>query len=307
MNNTIPQFQALIETEDPSIIVGTESWLPNSTYSSEFLPAHYQIFRKDKVTDTTGGCVFLAIITDLIAREEPDLHSDCESIWASIHVKGNPALYVGSFYRKHVNKTDADKSYISELESAISKIPNNSQILLAGDFNIPDVDWDKVCFKPGGRYPAVSKQIIDFTQDQNLHQTVFKPTRGDPILDLVFTNVPSLVQNVDVIPGVSDHDIVMVDFFMSSQKIKQPRRKIFLYKKGEFDKIDEHLVKYAKTVTDEVYNSSSVNELWLNFEQILSHAVDQHIPSKMVKPNTSLPWFKQSHKRGLRRKRIKGL
>ena len=90
---------------------------------------------------------------------------------------------------------------------------------------------------------------------------------------------------------------------MSSQKIKQPRRKIFLYKKGEFDKINEDLIKYAKTVTDEVYNSSSVNELWLNFKQILSHAVDQHIPSKMVKPNTSLPWFKQSHKRGLRRKR----
>ena len=92
------------DPEDPDIIVGTETWLNSSVYSSEFLPSTYQIFRRDRSTDTTGGGVFLAIKYSLIAQEEPNIQTDCESIWASMHVKGKPAIYIGAFYRKHFGK-----------------------------------------------------------------------------------------------------------------------------------------------------------------------------------------------------------
>ncbi len=299
--NKIPQFQALLETENPDIVVGTETWLHGSILTSEFLPEGYQIFRNDR--ETSGGGVFLAFKSNLIAKEEIDLQTNCESIWASMHIKGRPALYVGAFYRKHFGNTTLDQNYIKELDTALSKIPPNCQVLLAGDFNLPDVMWEKNYFPPGGRYPAVSKQVIDLTQNYNLHQIVTKPTRANNILDLVFTNVPTLVQSVDVIPGVSDHDgIVSADFLISSRRIKQPRRKIFLYKKGDFNKINEDIVNYSETVTQEVYDNSSANDLWLGLKDNLLSTMNRHIPSKMIKPNTNLPWFKQSHKRTIRRK-----
>lgn len=303
IGNKTSQLHALLETEDPDIIVSTETWLNDSVFSSEFLPDRYQIFRRDRITDTTGGGVFLAFKSNIIAKEEPDLQTNCESIWASIHVKGRSPLYIGAFYRRHFNVTALDQNYVKELDSAISKIPKNSQIILAGDFNVPDINWDTVSFISGGRYPAVSKQIIDLTHEYNMHQIVTEPTRGDSILDLVFTNVPTLVQNVYVIPGLSDHEIVSVDFLVSTQKIKQPKRKIFLYKKGDFEKINTDLSDYANSITEDVYRSSSVGQLWTGFKNVLLSAMDRHIPSKMTKPNSSLPWFKQSHKRALRRKR----
>ena len=38
---------------------------------------------------------------------------------------------------------------------------------------------------------------------------VSSPTRGQNNLDLFFTTNPSLVDNVSITPGLSDHDIVM--------------------------------------------------------------------------------------------------
>ena len=43
-----------------------------------------------------------------------------------------------------------------------------------------------------------------------LEQTVTSPTRGKHILDLFFTYNPTLTDNVSILPGLSDHDIIQV-------------------------------------------------------------------------------------------------
>ena len=39
---------------------------------------------------------------------------------------------------------------------------------------------------------------------------VTEPTRLNNTLDLFFTNLPTLIQEVEVVPGLSDHDAVIV-------------------------------------------------------------------------------------------------
>ena len=51
---------------------------------------------------------------------------------------------------------------------------------------------------------------MNITLDYNLHKVVTSPTMESNILDLVFTNVPFLVQNASILPGLSDHDMVSV-------------------------------------------------------------------------------------------------
>ena len=207
------------------------------------------------------------------------LEIKCEIIWASVHIKGNPTLYFGAFYRAHSGTSSLDNQCLSELDQSISRLPKNCQIMLAGDFNLPDVDWTKSYFKPGGRYPAISKKLINITQDLNLHQIVTSPTREDNILDLVFTNVPLLIQNVSIIPGLADHDIVSVEILTSPSRIRQPRRKVFLYKKGKFDLIGEELIQYYSSITIDVLDCLSVNQLWTGFKHVLISAMEKHIPS----------------------------
>ena len=42
-----------------------------------------------------------------------------------------------------------------------------------------------------------------------LEQMVTSPMRGQNILDIFFTTFPTLVDDISVIPGLSDHDIVL--------------------------------------------------------------------------------------------------
>ena len=95
---------------------------------------------------------------------------------------------------------------------------------------------------------------------------VTSPTRENNILDLVFINVPFLVQNASILPGLSDHDMVYVEILISPVRIKQPCRKIFLFKKGKFDLINEDLTEYYTSISNDMLESLSVNDLWINLK-----------------------------------------
>ena len=105
------------------------------------MPPTYQVFRRDRQTCTTGGGVLLAIHSSLVAREELHLETNGEMIWASVYIKSCPTLYLGAFYRPHHGISLLDKQCLNELDLSISRLPNNCHITLAGDFNLPDVDW----------------------------------------------------------------------------------------------------------------------------------------------------------------------
>ena len=213
-------------------MAGTETWLNHTILTSEFMPPTYQVFRSDRQTCTTGGGVLLAINSNLVSREELHLETNGEMIWASVSIKSYPTLYLGAFYRPHHGISLLDKQCLNELDLSISRLPNNCHIILAGDFNLPDVDWSKKFVCPQCRYSALSNQLINITLDYNLHQVVTSPTRENNILDFVFINVPFLVQNASILPGLSDHDMVSVEILISPVRMKQPCRKIFLYKMG---------------------------------------------------------------------------
>ena len=202
-------------------MVETETWLNHAILTSEFMPPTYQIFLRDRQTCTTGGGVLLAINSDLVEREELHLETNGEMIWASVSIKSYPTLYLGAFYRPHHGISLL--LCLNELDLSISRLPNNCHIILAGDFNLPDVDWSKKFVNPQCRYSALSNQLINIALDYDLHQVVTSPTRENNILDLVFTNVPFLVQNASILPGLSDHDIVSVEIMISPVRIKQPR------------------------------------------------------------------------------------
>ncbi len=87
----------MLATEDPHIVVGTESWLTNSVATGEVFPEIYNVFRRDRISTNRGGGVFIAVKNIYIASFETNLQSDCESVWISIQVKGLAPVYIGAF------------------------------------------------------------------------------------------------------------------------------------------------------------------------------------------------------------------
>ena len=84
------------------------------------------------------------------------------------------------------------------LRASLNKIDRSkgNQIWLAGDFNLPDIDWENLSLKPNPRYANLSKQFLDIAADFGLDQMVSKPTRLQNILDLFLTNNSSLVEHI---------------------------------------------------------------------------------------------------------------
>jgi hypothetical protein len=294
----VAPFLLLLETEDPDVVVGTESWLHDGIASGEIFPPCYQVFRKDRESDPHGG-VFLAIKNSILANEEKELATQTESIWASIHVKGVSPVFIGAFYRSQTTNED----YIKQLDTALSKIPKQASVWLLGDFNLPDVDWEKFAFKSGGRYPAQSKAMIEIAMDHNLFQKVTQLTREKSILDLCFTNSPSFGKDISVTGGISDHDVVIVDVNVKPKFVRPVKRKIFLYRKANYQKISDDVSALNQRLTPDYISEVGIEELWSTFRDTLLTSMNKHIPSKMSASRFSLPWVNHSIKRDIRKKK----
>ena len=70
-----------------------------------------------------------------------------------------------------------------------------------------------------------------------LIQHVDEPTRGKNVLDLVFTSVKNMTENLSVGEhfGTSDHQIIRWN--MLAYKVIQKQIKSYNYNKGDYDKI----------------------------------------------------------------------
>ena len=130
---------------------------------------------------------------------------------------------------------------------------------------------------------------MNFTLDKNLRQVVTSPSRENNFLDLVFTNVPFLVQNASILPGQTYNDMVSVEILISPIRTKQTRRKIFFNTKWTFDLINEDLEQYYTSISNDMLESLSLNDLRINFIHALSIMVEKHIPTKMISLNTNIP------------------
>ena len=132
--------------------------------------------------------------------------------------------------------------------------------------------------------------MLDISQDNCLQQTVTQNTRENNILDLVFTNSPSLVQKTSILPDISDHDIVLVDTLIQWKRIKPIQKKFYLHGKANSSEIENLWHTYNSSLTDEVLSSMSVDELWIGFKSTLLSAIDRHTPSRNTQPTSKLPW-----------------
>ena len=156
-------------------------------------------------------------------------------------------------------------------------------------------------FKSGGRYPAASKLILQIATESNLQQLVDKPTRLYSILDLCSSTNASLVHDIQVKADVSDHDIVVANVNVVPHRNKCPRRKIFLYHKGDFDKISEQIKDFNSSLKADKIASCTIEELWSDFKNVTLDAMDSisHIPSKLSSTGHNLPWVYRSIKRAI--------
>ena len=72
------------------------------------------------------------------------------------------------------------------------------------------------------------------------------PTREKNTLDLILTALPGQFKDVHVPYKLIDHDIVSGTLKIFIHPINKPRRKVYLYQKGDYESMRKDILEFAK-------------------------------------------------------------
>ncbi|XP_045210521.2 uncharacterized protein LOC123561924 [Mercenaria mercenaria] len=272
-------FQVMMSTVKPDIVLGTESWLKSHIKNSEVFPPDYKVYRKDRKRRTGGG-VFILVSNKINSNSLPELQSDSEIIWAQVKQKGKKDLYVCSAYRP-----DRDFNCIDEISRTTSLIDNsNNTIVVGGDLNLGDVNWQSLTVNAGATHAEESVKLLELADSYGFQQLIHVPTRITDktrnILDLLFINNPSLVDNVKVIPGVSDHCIPFIDIISTPRINYKEKRKIYLFNKADWNSFKSELIQFdieLKNLSDKL----NVQVLWEKLTSKLEILTNKYVPTNL--------------------------
>ena len=301
------EFAAMLDYIKPDIVCVTETWLhgkkpgenpsPDWIKDSEIFPSNYKSYRNDR--NPKGGGVFILVEKSIIAVEKPTFVTKCEINWVKIHLKGRRELFIGCFYMPHRNAHD-----LHQLDLSLQDINKTKfrHVILCGDFNCPGIDWETCSLKPGADDPDLQQQLIDISIQHGLTQLTDKPTRHPNILDLCFTTNTSLIKNTSVIPGISDHDIVITDSFIKPHYQKFKKRTVLLFKKANWEALKAKCVTISAELETMYNEGTDMDTMWNSFKSKLNSAINESIPSKSFVQRNDLPWMTKKLKKMSKKK-----
>lgn len=96
------------------------------------MPPSYTIVRKDR--DTRGGGVAIVLRQGIAYTVMPAVN-DVEAVWCKLH-QNDGIVYVGAVYRM----LNAKATYLNSLFDCMNSCMLGGRIIMAGDFNLPDVN-----------------------------------------------------------------------------------------------------------------------------------------------------------------------
>ena len=137
----------------------------------------FRCFRRDREGDKRGGGVALLIRENVTAiqREDTLVGSCNEAIWVKLRYR------LGLYYRPPNNQREVEELICQQIMGRCK----NSRVVVMGDFNFPNIDWDS--FSARGLDEA---EFVQCVQECFLRQYVDSPTQEGAILDLVLGNEP---------------------------------------------------------------------------------------------------------------------
>jgi len=166
-------------------------------------------------------------------------------------------------------------------------------MVLAGDFNLPDISWDDCEINSSPSYGLEINQFLDSINNNGLEQLVLEPTQGKNVLDLIFCSRPHIISNINIVPGMSDHEAIVFNLNAGNKRvIEDNRRSIFQYHKVNLEGLKAELLYFQNEFLTSHPYSASVEANWTSLKHAINEAMEKYIP----KSTNDLPWLTHSIK-----------
>ena len=205
------EFWNLVDTYDPDIIRGTESWLREKTGNKEIFRADFVTFRRGRHA-WGGGCI---CAKNNIACSELWVEDEFEIIAVEVNLKCTWEI-VG-IYRA----PNEDIRVIERLAARTGFLGNSmKRSITGGDLNLAQVDWNGIA-----ESTSITQAFINrLVWDNGYTQVVGKPTRGDSLLDVYLVRPVRALISCGTVQGISGHCGVLLHvewvekFFVTQEK-----------------------------------------------------------------------------------------
>ena len=135
-----------------------------------------------------------------------------------------------------------------------------------------------------------------------LEQMVTSPTRGQHIPDIIFTTDPTLVDDISIIPDLSDHDIVLAQVNVKPEVTKQVPRNIPLYKKANWNQLQQSMRDLHLELIQSSLATTDVQSLCDKFVTRLQQGIDKFIPVRKAGIRDGFPLIYQEIRRLIRKR-----
>ena len=144
-------------------------------------------------------------------------------------------------------------------------------------------------------YPSsLCDTIIDFTHEYGFTQTVDLATRDNNIFDVFFTNRPCLIRRCYPIAGISDHEAVFIESFITLNLQPSEPRKFFIWQ--TYVIYQEPINTVQSAFFSKFSLSTPINTLWEEFKSICFDCLSL-VPAKLSNTAAKQPWITTHIKR----------
>ena len=286
----IDELKQVIKDRDIKVVAVTESW-GQEWKEATFEIEGFTMYKKHRTDGRRGGGCVLYVSQELKSYSCKELENvqGNDGVWCWVRLSKEARILVGCMYRSPNSSHDNNTLFMRQIEKA-SEVANQNRILLMGDFNIKEINWEEN--EAEGDINTLQSRFYECTKDCFLYQHVYAPTRfrndQESTLDLIFTKEEEDVKNIEVLQplGKSDHGIVVCDLVCEwrAKKEFRPRR---LYHKGNYVEINRLLndIDWQRE-----FDGKNVHQRWEIFKNKLEEIIDKYVP--MSEPRThNAPWM----------------
>ena len=136
-------------------------------------------------------------------------------------------------------------------------------------------------------------KFLGILDDHDMTQMVSESTRNDKVLDLLLISNPTLINKIQIIPGISDHDIVSAIVNARPTILKQKPRKCTIYSKANWPEFQKCMLSAQNDIIN-LQDTSTVEDLWVRFKTAIETGISKCFPVKTIGSKKALPWVTKS-------------
>lgn len=302
-------FQSILSNNFDLIFI-TETWLNNSFLDSEVSDARYDIFRYDRDTKSSDKSIGGGVMIYAKQMYQAQLRSEfsrvgVELVWITIGARGfgitqQRAVHLGVAYVPGDMQHSQRLALVLDSLNAIMQAHPDDHIILLGDFNMPNIQWDSrggpTCAKEGTNEKFnTAVTFMNALQFHGLLQFNKYPNFSGNVLDLVIANT-NLNISISTDPLLSEdkyHPALEIDSSEIFIAEVRPRKFIkYLFQKADYDHIKKDLSLIKWNI---IFQNNSVDESLNCFYEILYKLINDYVPKHVVGGKYNYPvWYSRA-------------